>query len=105
MANAVMEAAATTPGKEAIAMEAFAKALSELPTAIAENGGFDSAQLVSELRALHKQNQTTMGLGKTSFKNLQDELDAVVVNADDQETSTAKQVSRQTIIEGYTFMN
>merc|ERR1711971_792745 len=62
MANAVMEAAATTPGKEAIAMEAFAKALSELPTAIAENGGFDSAQLVSELRALHKQNQTTMGL-------------------------------------------
>merc|ERR1711956_172880 len=48
MANAVMEAAATTPGKEAIA--------------IAENGGFDSAQLVSELRALHKQNKTTMGL-------------------------------------------
>ena len=70
MANAVMEAAATTPGKEAIAMEAFAKALSELPTAIAENGGFDSAQLVSELRALHKQNKTTMGLGEASFKNL-----------------------------------
>ena len=68
MANAVMEAAATTPGKEAIAMEAFAKALSELPTAIAENGGFDSAQLVSELRALHKQNKTTMGLGEIWFK-------------------------------------
>ena len=63
MANAVSEAAATTPGKEAIAMESFAKALSELPVAIAENGGFDSAQLVSELRALHKQNKTTMGLG------------------------------------------
>merc|ERR1711988_641292 len=62
MANAVSEAAATTPGKEAIAMESFAKALSELPVAIAENGGFDSAQLVSELRALHKQNKTTMGL-------------------------------------------
>merc|ERR1712088_595313 len=62
MANAVMDAAATTAGKEAIAMEAFAKALSELPTAIAENGGFDSAQLVSELRALHKQNKPTMGL-------------------------------------------
>merc|ERR1712012_812563 len=62
MANAVSEAAATTPGKEATAMESFAKALSELPVAIAENGGFDSAQLVSELRALHKQNKTTMGL-------------------------------------------
>ena len=33
-------------------------------------------------------------LCKTSFKNLQDELDAVVVNADDQETSTVKQVSQ-----------
>merc|ERR1719412_3103670 len=62
MANAVMDAAASTPGKEAIAMEAFAHALAEIPTTIAENGGFDSAQLVSELRALHKQNKSTMGL-------------------------------------------
>merc|ERR1712228_271544 len=62
MANAVMEAAATTPGKEAIAMESYAKALAELPTIIAENGGYDAAQLVSELRALHKQNKNTMGL-------------------------------------------
>jgi len=62
MANAVMEAAATTPGKEAIAMEHYAKALAELPTIIAENGGYDAAQLVSELRALHKQNKSTMGL-------------------------------------------
>jgi len=62
MANAVLEAAASTPGKEAIAMEAFAHALTMLPSIIAENGGFDSAQLVSELRALHKQGKTTMGL-------------------------------------------
>ena len=65
MANAVMEAAASTPGKEAIAMEHYAKALTELPSIIAENGGYDAAQLVSELRALHKQNKTTMGLGKS----------------------------------------
>ena len=69
MANAVMEAAASTPGKEAIAMEHYAKALAELPTIIAENGGYDAAQLVSELRALHKQNKTTMGLG--NFNNFQ----------------------------------
>merc|ERR1712062_920323 len=62
MANAVLDAAATTAGKEAIAMEAYAKALTELPTIIAENGGYDAAQLVSELRALHKQNKSTMGL-------------------------------------------
>ena len=64
MANAVLDAAANTAGKEAIAMEAFAKALAELPTVIAENGGYDAAQLVSELRALHKQNKYTMGLGE-----------------------------------------
>merc|ERR1712226_1109382 len=62
MANAVLDAAANTAGKEAIAMEAYAKALTELPTIIAENGGYDAAQLVSELRALHKQNKSTMGL-------------------------------------------
>ena len=63
MANAVLDAAANTAGKEAFAMESFAKALAELPTIIAENGGYDAAQLVSELRALHKQNKNTMGLG------------------------------------------
>merc|ERR1712165_660765 len=62
MANAVLDAAANTAGKEAFAMESFAKALAELPTIIAENGGYDAAQLVSELRALHKQNKNTMGL-------------------------------------------
>lgn len=62
MANAVAEAAAHTPGKEARAMEAFANALRQLPAIIAENGGYDSAQLVSELKALHRQGKHTMGL-------------------------------------------
>merc|ERR1711983_55923 len=68
MANAVMEAAASTPGKEAIAMEHYAKALTELPSIIAEDGGYDAAQLVSELRALYKQNKTTMGLDMNEGK-------------------------------------
>merc|ERR1712012_1238133 len=62
MANAVMDAAATTPGKEAIAMEAFANALRQLPSIIAENGGYDSAQLVSELKAAHNSGESTVGL-------------------------------------------
>lgn len=62
MANAVSNLAAKTPGKEQFAMEAFAKALRQLPTIIADNGGFDSAQLLSQLRAAHQQGQTTMGL-------------------------------------------
>ena len=64
MAAAVDRAAAETPGKEARAMEAFARALRQLPAIIAENGGYDSAQLCSELRAAHAQGKNTMGLGK-----------------------------------------
>lgn len=63
MSCAVMKAAAATPGKEAVAMETFAKALQQLPTVIADNGGYDSAQLVSELRAAHNSGAYTMGLG------------------------------------------
>lgn len=62
MANAVTQLAARTPGKESFAMEAFAKALRQLPTIIADNGGYDSAQLLSELRALHAQDKHSYGL-------------------------------------------
>merc|ERR1719412_152936 len=62
MAHAVTELASKTPGKESMAMEAFAHALRQLPTIIAENGGYDSAQLVSELRALHTEGRATHGL-------------------------------------------
>merc|ERR1711894_402989 len=62
MADAVNKLAAKTPGKEARAIEAFARALRQLPSIIAENGGYDSAQLVSELRAGHSQGKDTLGL-------------------------------------------
>lgn len=55
MANAILAKAQETAGKEAIAMEAFARALLQIPTIIADNAGYDSAQLVSELRAAHTQ--------------------------------------------------
>lgn len=62
MANAVSAVAAKTPGKEAVAMEAFSRALQSLPTTIADNAGLDSAQLVNELRANHALGKTTLGL-------------------------------------------
>lgn len=68
MACAVLKRSAETPGKEAIAMEAFARALLQLPTIIADNAGYDSAQLVSELRAAHTQGSSTMGLNMDSGK-------------------------------------
>lgn len=37
-------------------------ALMQLPTTIADNGGYDSAELVAQLRAAHVQNKQTTGL-------------------------------------------
>merc|ERR1719291_936351 len=69
MAKAVDELATKTPGKESRAMESFANALRQLPSIIAENGGYDSAQLVSEMKAMHAMGKNTVGLnmyeGKT----------------------------------------
>jgi len=62
MANAIQEEALKTPGKEAVAMEAFALALRQLPTTIADNAGYDSSDLVAQLRAEHKLGNKTMGL-------------------------------------------
>jgi T-complex protein 1 subunit beta len=64
MAKAVDELAAKTPGKKAMALEAFARALRMIPTIIAENGGYDSSDLVSQLKAEHNKGNTTAGLGK-----------------------------------------
>lgn len=62
MANAVQQLSVKTPGKEAMAMEAFAKSLRQLPTIIADNAGYDSSELISQLRAMHADGKTHAGL-------------------------------------------
>lgn len=62
MSNAVCKLAAETSGKQSFAMEAFAEALRELPKIIADNGGYDSAELISELRAKHAKGEHSYGL-------------------------------------------
>lgn len=62
MAKAVDEVATRTPGKKSLALEAFARALRMIPTIIADNGGFDSSDLVARLRAEHYEGNTTAGL-------------------------------------------
>ncbi|XP_063853813.1 T-complex protein 1 subunit beta-like [Scylla paramamosain] len=62
MAKAVQEAASQVPGKEALAMESYAKALLMIPSIISDNAGYDSAQLLSELKAGHAQGHSTLGL-------------------------------------------
>lgn len=62
MAKAVDELAKNTSGKKAIAIEAFARALRMIPTIIADNAGYDSSELVAQLRAAHYNGKSTAGL-------------------------------------------
>ena len=62
MSMAVSEIAAREAGKEAVAMESFAKALLQLPTAISDNSGFDTSFLLSALRVAHFMLRHTFGL-------------------------------------------
>ena len=69
MANAVDLAARETPGKKALAMEAFASALRALPAIIADNAGLDSTELVTALRAAHTtEKHSPMGIDITNGK-------------------------------------
>ena len=62
MSRSVDEMAAKVPGKKALAMEAFARALRQMPTIVADNGGYDSAELVTQLRAAHASGKCNYGL-------------------------------------------
>ncbi|ANB12791.1 Cct2p [Sugiyamaella lignohabitans] len=62
MSKAVMAAAQNEEGKTALAVEAFANALKQLPTILADNAGFDSSDLVTKLRNAVYEGMTTYGL-------------------------------------------
>lgn len=62
MAKAVDQAAQNIPGKKRLAVDAFAKALRQLPTILADNAGFDSSELVTRLRTAHFSGLSSSGL-------------------------------------------
>jgi T-complex protein 1 subunit beta len=66
MSLAVNELANKTEGKEALAIEAFARALRQLPHIIADNAGYDSADIVQNLRSAISNGQTESGLNMNS---------------------------------------
>jgi T-complex protein 1 subunit beta len=66
MAQAVEAKVPEQVGKKVLAMEAFARALRKMPTIIADNAGYDSADLVSKLRAAHYGGQTDAGIDVTT---------------------------------------
>jgi T-complex protein 1 subunit beta len=62
MAQAIDQKIPSVSGKAALAMEAFSRALRQLPTIIADNGGYDSSELATQLRAAHARGEKTSGL-------------------------------------------
>ncbi|KAF7294450.1 hypothetical protein MKEN_01437500 [Mycena kentingensis (nom. inval.)] len=62
MSCAVDEEVRKVKGKKAIACEAFARALRQIPTILADNAGYDSSDLVARLRAAHYEGQSDAGL-------------------------------------------
>jgi T-complex protein 1 subunit beta len=62
MANAIDEAVPGVGGKKSLAMEAFARALRQMPYIIAENAGLDGAELVTKLRHEHHVKNNTAGI-------------------------------------------
>lgn len=62
MACAIDQQIPQISGKEAMAMEAFSRALRQLPTIIADNAGLDSSALVTQLRAAHNRGENASGL-------------------------------------------
>jgi T-complex protein 1 subunit beta len=62
MSLAVNDLANQTDGKQALASEGFAKALRQLPTIIADNAGYDSAEIVQNLRSAISNGDVEAGL-------------------------------------------
>ncbi|ODQ79078.1 hypothetical protein BABINDRAFT_38374 [Babjeviella inositovora NRRL Y-12698] len=62
MSKAVDTAAQNQEGKKSLAVEAFARALRQLPTILADNAGFDSSELVTKLRSSIYNGMLTSGL-------------------------------------------
>lgn len=62
MANAVDARIPHVSGKQMLAVESFARALRQLPTILADNGGYDSSELVAQLRSMHAQGFRNAGL-------------------------------------------
>ncbi|AET40128.1 chaperonin-containing T-complex subunit CCT2 Ecym_5373 [Eremothecium cymbalariae DBVPG len=68
MSKAVDTTAQNVEGKKSLAVEAFARALRQLPTILADNAGLDSSELISKLRASIYNGMTTSGLDLNNGK-------------------------------------
>ena len=101
IAEEIMKMSFEVAGKKRLALEAFAEALLEIPTILASNGGYDAAEIVTQMRAAYFKhtiefpcldvNNGAVGCAKTleileSFKSKKNQLILA--------TETAQQIIR-----------
>jgi thermosome len=60
--------AETLPGREQLAVAAFAEALEAIPTTLTENAGLDPIDILSDLRSRHEKGETWAGIEVNSGK-------------------------------------
>ncbi|MGA3191009.1 MAG: thermosome subunit beta [Candidatus Bathyarchaeia archaeon] len=60
--------AETLPGREQLAVKAFAEALEAVPITLTENAGLDPIDVISDLRARHEKGETWAGIEVNSGK-------------------------------------
>lgn len=77
MSLAVEELAKSVRGKQALAIQSYALALKQLPTIIADNAGYDSAEIVQNLRSEIYGGNISAGLNM--FKGEVDDMKALGV--------------------------
>lgn len=63
-ALAIREASEREPGRERLAMEAYARALEIIPASLAQNAGTDPLDRLLELRAAHRNGSKSVGINK-----------------------------------------
>ena len=86
-ALSIREAAEHEPGRDRLAMEAFARALEIIPTTLAHNAGADPLDQILELRAAHRNGNSSMGItsegkvGLTGAKEAANSLESALAAA------------------------
>jgi thermosome len=68
VAKALREYAGTLPGREQLAIEAFAEAIEIVPLTLGENAGLDPIDILSELRVQHEKGKVWAGVNVFSGK-------------------------------------
>ena len=65
-------------GREQLAVQEFANALEEIPSALAENAGLDPIDVLTELKARHDANETNVGINILT-NNIENSLDVGII--------------------------